>query len=1517
MTTRSIISSTQTGLTNQLTSVYTNQSSAGSVLKSININGVGDPTIFNTNTGATEWTPFGSNINPFYQIHAVTGTGFGVPYSIPLSDNRVLMISLPHFQHMGGLLDYMGGNTLHTQVVEYQQPANKYVSYPIVNIPTPAGTAIFNAATYSLWSIPSGVTGLYGGPCVRGVALTPNVVVVAISQATYQYIIRLNISNNGNTVDISNYQYYNLSYFTGASNAFDLSTVPGDTTKVIFGSVGPSTLWNLQAFNIPTFGPITPASGLFSTGLTSSAYPFSMDRISALPIPTQTTPIVTTTASASAGTASVGFAAQSYIPYPVGSSITISGLTPTNFNGTWVVTACTTSQVQFALAGSLGPQTVAGSIIGLDNHSVYVTVGATAATTLQTQLVDFNASKGIFNLVGTASSLTSPGTIYGIQAVCLSSDATAQATIAVTGSTTPASFFTYRQNSLTQSLNTSVTTTLQHTTAKGINEVYNWGPNKAVFFGETGTLVSVDFNANIVNLIPSTQTTNTTRTLQLYFPFSSRPLYSIYDPGTILTTRVPQFYARTQSILPLTANASNGVATVTFTQQLPVTNTATTHAPFNTTPFSNGQSITISTTGTTFVSNTITNASSNTWTAITSNGATSAANAQVWVALSQSGATSYSSNGTSWSLGTPLSGAYNWTSLVSGNNTFVAVSNTIAAYSTNGSTWTAGGNLAGTVLPFVSVAYGNINSVNTFVAVANTSNSISVSTNNGSVWTNYPSVLPGSQNWSSVAYGSNTFVAVSSNNTVANIQSAVIAGTSGTFTCNTGSQLSVGMQVVVTGTLSGSGSITNYNSGTGNTYYITATNGSTAFTLGTTPGGAPITTTAGSTTGFTFNAQPTPIAWTPTSNVAAPWSAVTLPFNVNWSSVTYGNGRFVAISREGQVVWSTNGSIWNWSNSIPVLTQAVAAGAVWQNISFGNGYFLVTSGGPALWAAISIDGIQWSLITLPSAQNWVGSSFGTNSWIIMAGASFANTTGNTSVMSTFNTNPFNPINGIFTVTNSGNNFVQFAANTPFANTSVNTTAGVSTTITGLNTGTNVGALDFTRTYLPYGYDYGGNYFWNEQVSCFVVATGGRIYTMDTSGYILDEIDLNTLGLTQGFTSFNYIYGIKHLCVTPSGKITFAADYGSGYHASYGCTTTHNSLVNTLYCGAISALTDRTALSRSNLIASPTNIGAFLTSGLFPQLDGSDTVTFLGLQTIATPVVCVSQFTGTTWSTATATSVGSTSTGAWNVGFRPNFKLIQDNTSGPNYRIFGSTGTNTSSAYSILGISSTSYPFASFGSLSTSALNTGSTATVNGYGISFRSSTNYQVAAAYDPNVTNMRVYTSSAGRLNQSYITGYQTAVNANAQFALLSSSKYGATVAVNNTGPSQNIATAYIFDTINMSTPKTTLTTGLGNGLITTYPTGKLSWQNYGTSLDTSYTVSGQNDTARVFITLSSSNTISSNTDFYLTPQAPVGQSISTSQATNFRATDTYLVPPGYSIKMATDSPNSIAALLSVVEEI
>lgn len=117
-------------------------------------------------------------------------------------------------------------------------------------------------------------------------------------------------------------------------------------------------------------------------------------------------------------------------------------------------------------------------------------------------------------------------------------------------------------------------------------------------------------------------------------------------------------------------------------------------------------------------------------------------------------------------------------------------------------------------------------------------------------------------------------IALSTGKTLSGV---TITGTAGQFSC-TSTPLAVNQYVTITGTNTGTGSITGYTSGT--TYRISATNGTTTFTLVTLAGAAIVTTTG------------TPVGWTYThqNTLYTANSAYVYPKFTHITSVTKTNG---------------------------------------------------------------------------------------------------------------------------------------------------------------------------------------------------------------------------------------------------------------------------------------------------------------------------------------------------------------------------------------------------------------------------------------------------------------------------------------------------------------------------------------------------------------------------------------------------------------------------------------------------
>lgn len=276
---RNIINKTQTkaiiteNVSDQFSSVYTNDSGEGAELVSVNINGTADSSVITEDTGANEWTYFGSHMIPVNQYADAANSGFGIPYPVRLDSDRVMIFFLPHYQHLqGDFSDFMDGEQIHTQIIEYDN--GRFRAGPINTHLLP--TQVYNAITYSLWSQPQSIADSWNQSNWRAVALSPTKVVAAYRLGNDFRLMRFTIT--GNVVDTStvNLDLTGASYFnTTTARAFDLAIVPDDTDQVLVGGWA-DTNWSLQAFSVPDTGALASVTTLTSTGISNSSYHFSL-----------------------------------------------------------------------------------------------------------------------------------------------------------------------------------------------------------------------------------------------------------------------------------------------------------------------------------------------------------------------------------------------------------------------------------------------------------------------------------------------------------------------------------------------------------------------------------------------------------------------------------------------------------------------------------------------------------------------------------------------------------------------------------------------------------------------------------------------------------------------------------------------------------------------------------------------------------------------------------------------------------------------------------------------------------------------------------------------------------------------------------------------------------------------------------------------------------------------------------------------------------------------------------------
>ena len=111
------------------------------------------------------------------------------------------------------------------------------------------------------------------------------------------------------------------------------------------------------------------------------------------------------------------------------------------------------------------------------------------------------------------------------------------------------------------------------------------------------------------------------------------------------------------------------------------------------------------------------------------------------------------------------------------------------------------------------------------------------------------------------------------------------------------------------------------------------------------------------------------------------WNSATLPTSAtNITDGIYGN-KFVIITYSGTCFVSVDGNTWTQSQISSTITSS------WNSVTFGNGkYIAIKGGGSSNNAAISSDGITWTDITLPAKIWWQKITYGNGIFVVCGGA---------------------------------------------------------------------------------------------------------------------------------------------------------------------------------------------------------------------------------------------------------------------------------------------------------------------------------------------------------------------------------------------------------------------------------------------------------------------------------------------------------------------------------------------------
>ena len=115
-----------------------------------------------------------------------------------------------------------------------------------------------------------------------------------------------------------------------------------------------------------------------------------------------------------------------------------------------------------------------------------------------------------------------------------------------------------------------------------------------------------------------------------------------------------------------------------------------------------------------------------------------------------------------------------------------------------------------------------------------------------------------------------------------------------------------------------------------------------------------------------------------TSSDGVTWSGQTPVFPETWNSVTYGNNKFVAVASTGpaRVMTSPDGITWTG--------YFAAQDNNWNSVTYGNGKFVAVSGNGSHRVMTSPDGITWTARTAAEANSWYAITYGNGMFVALS-----------------------------------------------------------------------------------------------------------------------------------------------------------------------------------------------------------------------------------------------------------------------------------------------------------------------------------------------------------------------------------------------------------------------------------------------------------------------------------------------------------------------------------------------------
>jgi len=324
------------------------------------------------------------------------------------------------------------------------------------------------------------------------------------------------------------------------------------------------------------------------------------------------------------------------------------------------------------------------------------------------------------------------------------------------------------------------------------------------------------------------------------------------------------------------------------------------------------------------------------------------------------------------------------------------------------------------------------------------------------------------------------------------------------------------------------------------------------------------------------------------------WVVQTYTNEINMSSVTYGNGLFVAVAYSGtgnRVMTSLDGITWT--------QQTTPANNNWYGVTYGNGLFVaVAYSGTGNRVMTSLDGITWTQQTTPANNNWYGVTYGNGLFVAVAGSGTGNRVMTSPDGITWTSRTSAADNSWYGVTYGNGLFVAVAGS--------GTGNRVMTSLDGITWTSRTSAADNSW----YGVTYGNGLF----VAVAGSGTGNRVMTSPdgiTWTSRTSAADNNWYGVTYGNGLFVAVAGSgqKNRVMTSPDGITWTSRTSAADNNWYGVTYGNGLFVAVAFSGTgnrVMTSPDGITWTQQTTPADNNWYGVTYGNGLFVAVAGSGT-----------------------------------------------------------------------------------------------------------------------------------------------------------------------------------------------------------------------------------------------------------------------------------------------------------------------